>query len=73
MCRRFHAFGVSMLVILQLAFATGASCGLTLCIEADGRSVIVGYQGDLYWINLGTGEPRQLTADGSISLPRWAR
>jgi Tol biopolymer transport system component len=42
-------------------------------ISPDGRSVIVAYQGDLYWINVSTREPRQLTADGSISLPRWAR
>jgi hypothetical protein len=30
-------------------------------------------QGDLYWVNLNTGKARQLTADGSISFPRWAR
>jgi Tol biopolymer transport system component len=42
-------------------------------VSPDGRSVIVVYQGDLYWINLNTGNTRQLTADGSISLPRWAR
>jgi Tol biopolymer transport system component len=38
-----------------------------------GRSIVVAYQGDLYWINLNTGLTRRLTADGSISLPRWAR
>jgi hypothetical protein len=42
-------------------------------ISPDGRSVVVAYQGDLYWINLNTGLTRRLTADGSISLPRWAR
>ena len=42
-------------------------------VSPDGRSVIVAYQGDLFWINLNTGLTRRLTADGSISLPRWAR
>lgn len=42
-------------------------------ISPDGRSVVVAYQGDLYWINLNTGLTRRLSADGSISLPRWAR
>jgi resuscitation-promoting factor RpfB len=42
-------------------------------VSPDGRSVVVAYQGDLYWINLSTGLTRRLTADGSISLPRWAR
>ena len=42
-------------------------------ISPDGRSVVIAYQGDLYWINLNAGLTRRLTADGSISLPRWAR
>ncbi|HSD84913.1 MAG TPA: G5 domain-containing protein [Anaerolineae bacterium] len=42
-------------------------------VSPDGRSVIVAYQGDLYWINLNTGLTRRLSADGSLSLPRWAR
>ena len=42
-------------------------------IAPDGRGVLVAYQGDLYWINFKTGHTRRLTADGSISLPRWGR
>lgn len=42
-------------------------------IAPDGRGLIVAYQGDLYWINLNTGLTRRLSADGSISLARWAR
>lgn len=42
-------------------------------VSPDGRSVVVAYQGDLYWINFSTGLTRRLTADGSNSLPRWAR
>jgi len=42
-------------------------------VSPDGRSVIVAYQGDLHWINLNTGVTRPLTADGSISLPRWGQ
>ncbi len=42
-------------------------------VAPDGRSVIVAYQGDLYWINLNANRTRRLTADGSISLPRWAQ
>jgi Tol biopolymer transport system component len=42
-------------------------------VSPDGRGVVVAYQGDLYWINLNTGLIRRLSADGSISLPRWAR
>ncbi len=39
----------------------------------DGRGLIVAYQGDLYWINFSTGLTRRLTADGSNTLPRWAK
>jgi hypothetical protein len=42
-------------------------------VSPDGRSVIVAYQGDLYWINLNNGRTRRLSADGSLSLPRWSR
>jgi Tol biopolymer transport system component len=42
-------------------------------VSPDGRSVIVAYQGDLYWVNLNTGLTRRLSVDGSISLPRWAK
>lgn len=42
-------------------------------VAPDGRGLIVAYQGDLYWINLNTGLTRRLTADESISFPRWAR
>jgi hypothetical protein len=41
-------------------------------VAPDGRSVLVVNQGDLYRVDL-TGKPQQLTADGSISLPRWAK
>jgi hypothetical protein len=41
-------------------------------VAPDGRSILVANQGDLYWVDL-AGKPRQLTADGSISLPRWGR
>jgi Tol biopolymer transport system component len=39
----------------------------------DGRSLLVVYQGDLYMINLVTNNVRQLTAEGSISKPRWSK
>lgn len=39
----------------------------------DGRSLLVVYQGDLYMINLVTNNIRQLTAEGSISKPRWSK
>jgi Tol biopolymer transport system component len=42
-------------------------------VSPDGRSVIVAYQGDLYWINLSTELTRRLSVDGSISSPRWAK
>jgi Tol biopolymer transport system component len=42
-------------------------------VSPDGRSVVVAYQGDLYWINFRTDRTRRLTADGSISLPKWGR
>ena len=42
-------------------------------VSPDGRSVVVAYQGDLYWINLNTDLTRRLSVDGSISLPRWAK
>jgi resuscitation-promoting factor RpfB len=42
-------------------------------VAPDERGIMVVNQGDLYWVNLSTGKPRQLTADGSISLPRWVR
>jgi len=41
-------------------------------VAPDARSIMVVNQGDLYRIDL-TGESQQLTADGSISLLRWAR
>ena len=41
-------------------------------IAPDESSIIVENQGDLYWIDLAGKPPQQLTADGSISLPRWA-
>jgi WD40 repeat protein len=39
----------------------------------DGRSVLVVNQGDLYLIDLTNKQPQQITADGSISRPRWAK
>jgi resuscitation-promoting factor RpfB len=42
-------------------------------IAPDGRSILVANQGDLHLVNLSTGKSQQLTADGSISFPRWAR
>ncbi len=61
----------------QLIFPTDGRPGIRglpdFDVSPDGHSVIVAYQGDLYWINLSTGNTRQMTADGSISLPRWAR
>jgi Tol biopolymer transport system component len=41
-------------------------------VAPDGRSILVVNQGDLYRVDL-SGKPQQLTADGSISLPRWAK
>jgi len=40
MRRRFRISSVAVLVVLQLTFTTGASCGLTLCVEPDGRGGI---------------------------------
>jgi Tol biopolymer transport system component len=61
----------------QLLFPTEGQPGIRglpdFDVSPDGRSVIVAYQGDLYWINLNTDLTRRLSADGSISLPRWAR
>jgi hypothetical protein len=45
---------------------------VNFAVAPDGRSILVVNQGDLYQVDL-TGEPQQLTADGSISLPRWAK
>lgn len=39
----------------------------------DGRNLLIVYQGDLYTLNLSTNLARRLTADGTISRPRWAR
>jgi resuscitation-promoting factor RpfB len=39
----------------------------------DGRNLLIVYQHDLYSLNLGTNLARRLTADGTISTPRWAR
>jgi Tol biopolymer transport system component len=39
----------------------------------DGRNLLIIYQGDLYSLNLSTNLARRLTADGTISRPRWAR
>jgi resuscitation-promoting factor RpfB len=61
----------------RLLFPTDGQPGLRglpdFAITPDGRGLVVAYQGDLYWINLNTGLTRRLTADGSISFPRWAR
>ncbi len=40
-------------------------------VAPDGSGVVVVYQGDLYLINFNNGLTRRLTADGSISSPRW--
>ncbi len=39
----------------------------------DGRSLLVVYQGDLYIINLITNNVRRLTAESTISRPRWSK
>jgi hypothetical protein len=39
----------------------------------DDRNLLIAYQGDLYVINLITNTVRRLTAEGSISKPRWGR
>ena len=39
----------------------------------DGRNLLIVYQGDLYSLSLNTNLARRLTADGTISRPRWAR
>ena len=61
----------------QLLFPTDGQPGIRglpdFDVSPDGRSVVVAYQGDLYWIDLNTGRTRRLSADGSLSLPRWAR
>ena len=40
MRRRFRISSVAVLVVLQLTFSTGATCGLMLCVEPDGRGGI---------------------------------
>jgi Tol biopolymer transport system component len=61
----------------QLLFPTDGQPGIRglpdFDVSPDGRSVIVAYQGDLYWINLNNGRTRRLSADGSLALPRWSR
>jgi len=44
-----------------------------VAVSPDGRSLLVVYQGDLYLINLSTDIVRRLTAEGTISHPRWSR
>jgi Tol biopolymer transport system component len=39
----------------------------------DGTQIIVAYQRDLYVVNIATGALQQLTTEGNISSPRWAR
>jgi hypothetical protein len=38
-----------------------------------GDALLVEYEGNLFKIDVGTGELEQLTSDGQSSHPRWAR
>ncbi len=61
----------------QLLFPAADAVGIDglpdYSFSPDGRNLIVVYQGDLYIINLTTNNVRRLTAEGSISKPRWSR
>ena len=39
----------------------------------DGLQVVVAYNGNLYLVDVGSGQARQLTADGQSERPRWSR
>lgn len=44
-----------------------------VAVSPDGRSLLIVYQGDLYLLNLNTDIVRRLTAEGTVSRPRWAK
>jgi Tol biopolymer transport system component len=44
-----------------------------LAVSPDGTHILVAYQRDLYLVNVSTGASQQLTTEGNISSPRWAR
>jgi Tol biopolymer transport system component len=59
----------------QILFPTGTAVPIDglpdYAVASDGSGVAVVYQGDLYLINFNNGLTRRMTADGSISSPRW--
>jgi len=42
-------------------------------VSPDDTSILVAYQRDLYLVNVLTGAAQQLTTEGNLSSPRWAR
>lgn len=44
-----------------------------VAVAPDGRELLIVYQGDLYLFNLNTDIVRRLTAEGTVSRPRWAK
>jgi len=59
----------------QILFPTGDDVPINglpdYAIAPDGSGLVVVYQGDLYLINVNNGLARRLTAEGSITSPRW--
>jgi hypothetical protein len=44
-----------------------------IAVSPDREHVLVVYQRDLYLVNVLTGASQQLTTEGNLSSPRWAR
>ncbi len=59
----------------QILFPTGDAVPIDglpdYAVASDGSGLVIVYQGDLYLINFNNGLTRRLTADGSITSPRW--
>ena len=44
-----------------------------LTVSPDGAQILVAYQRDLYLVNILTGASQQLTTEGNLASPQWAR
>ena len=44
-----------------------------IAVSPEGTHILVAYQRDLYLVNVLTGASQQLTTEGNLSSPRWAR
>lgn len=65
--------GSNRTALFPAAEAVGLDGLPEFAASPDGRNLLIVYQGDLYTLNLSTNLARRLTADGTISRPRWAR